>query len=66
MTKARKNLLVGVGLVAGIAADQIIDPQRGMIGHGIVLLLAGGAVAALLEVSLRRLSRKKNPDPPAG
>jgi hypothetical protein len=66
MTKSRKNLLVGAGLVAGIAADQIIDPHRGMIGHAIVLLSAGGLVAALLEVSFRWLGRKKTPGPPAG
>jgi hypothetical protein len=64
MPKSRNNLLAGVALAVGIATDQIIDPQAGLVGHMLVLLGAGGAAAFLLERGLRwRATRRATGTP---
>jgi uncharacterized membrane-anchored protein len=54
MTKSQTNVAAVAGLVVGIAADQLIDPHHGMIGHIVVLLATGGVAVFALERYFRR------------
>jgi hypothetical protein len=58
---AQRNLTAVAGLGAAIAADQIVDPHLGMIGH-VAMLVAGGVPTILLiQRYFRTRNLKRNP-----
>jgi hypothetical protein len=54
VTRTQKNIVAVVALLVGIGADQMIDLQVGMVGHALVLLVAGGPVVLLFGAYFRR------------
>ena len=60
LTKRQRNLTALAGLVAGIAADQIIDPRAGMVGHMAMLVVVGAPVAFIFERYFRRKNKQRN------
>jgi hypothetical protein len=62
MTRSQTKIAAIAGLVTGIAADQIIDPQTGLVGHMLVVLGAGGVMVTAMEgfFRMRRAHRRES------